>query len=78
MLRTNSVKMLVIWRRLDVAMAILEDLAAQIDRHHLEEWESPSLVSQVWDALQGCYAVTSPSEGERAAALLKPASTQRE
>jgi hypothetical protein len=30
----------------DVAAAILEDLAAQIDPHHLEEW-SPSLASPV-------------------------------
>jgi len=72
--------MVEIWRRPDVATAILEDLAAQSDRHHLEEWESPSLVSQVEDLLRRCYAVKSPSEGERVAhsSNASVASTERE
>jgi type VI secretion system protein ImpC len=58
-------------RKLDVATAILEDLTAQIERYHLEEWESPKLVSQVWDLLRRCYLVTSSRNDERPAALLK-------
>jgi hypothetical protein len=60
-------------RKLDVAVFILEQLAEQIDRHHLEEWESPQLVTHVWDMLRRSYLLTKPSAGddERSAALLR-------
>lgn len=60
-------------RKLDVAVMILEDLAAQIDRYHLDEWESPRLVTQVWDLLRRCYLLTSasPEAADRSVALLR-------
>jgi hypothetical protein len=59
-------------RKLDVAVVILEELAEQIERHHLDEWESPQLVTHVWDLLRRCYLLTGPSpSGERPAALLR-------
>jgi type VI secretion system protein ImpC len=59
-------------RKLDVAIQILEGLAEQIDRYHLDEWESPQLVTQVWDLLRRCYLLTSSAhiEDDRSAALL--------
>lgn len=45
-------------RKLDVAILILEELAGQIDRYHLDEWESPQLITQVWDLLRRCYLLT--------------------
>ncbi len=60
-------------RRLDVAIMILEDLCEQIDRYHLDEWESPRLVTQVWDLLRRCYLLSSPAPeaAERSGALLR-------
>ncbi|MEO8592945.1 MAG: type VI secretion system contractile sheath large subunit [Candidatus Solibacter sp.] len=60
-------------RKLDVAAMILEDLTEQIDRYHLEEWESPRLITQVWDLLRRCYLLASPSPeaAERSVALLR-------
>ena len=60
-------------RRLDVAIAILEDLAEQIDRYHLDEWESTQLVTHVWDLLRRCYLLISDRSGvdDRSAALLR-------
>jgi type VI secretion system protein ImpC len=60
-------------RRLDIAVLILEGLAEQIDRHHLEEWESSKLVGHVWDLLRHCYQLTSSptAADERCAALLR-------
>jgi hypothetical protein len=60
-------------RKPDVAILILESLAEQIDRYHLDEWESPQLVTRVWDLLRRCYLLTSsaPAEDDRPAALLQ-------
>jgi type VI secretion system protein ImpC len=60
-------------RKLDVAVLILEDLTEQIDRYHLEQWESPRLITQVWDLLRRCYLLASPSPeaAERSVALLR-------
>jgi type VI secretion system protein ImpC len=60
-------------RRLDVAIAILEDLAEQIDRYHLDEWESTQLVTHVWDLLRRCYLLIAGASGvdDRSAALLR-------
>jgi hypothetical protein len=60
-------------RKLDVALLILEDLTEQIDRHQLEGWESPRLITQVWDLLRRCYLFASPSPeaAERSVALLR-------
>jgi type VI secretion system protein ImpC len=44
--------------KLDAAILVLEDLSEQIDRYHLEEWESPKLVTQVWDLLRRAYLLT--------------------
>jgi hypothetical protein len=51
----------------------LEDLSGQIDRHCLDEWESPKLVTHVWDVLRRCYQLTlTGSAGtDRCAALLR-------
>ena len=60
-------------RKLDAAILVLESLAEEIDRHHLDEWESPRLVSHVWDLLRRCYQLTlaSPAGDERCAGLLR-------
>lgn len=60
-------------RKLDVAALILEDLAEQIDRFHLELWESPALAGQVWELLLSCYqsAPVRPDVEERCAMLLR-------
>jgi hypothetical protein len=60
-------------RKLDVAIAILDDLAEQIDRYHLDEWESSDLITHVWDLLRRCYLTASgwPEAGERAEALFR-------
>jgi len=60
-------------RKLDVAVMILEDLTEQIDRYHLEEWESPRMVTHVWDLLRRCYLLASPAPeaAERSVALLR-------
>ncbi|HTU43526.1 MAG TPA: type VI secretion system contractile sheath large subunit [Bryobacteraceae bacterium] len=60
--------------KLDAAILVLEDLSEQIDRYHLEEWESPKLVTQVWDLLRRAYLLTAGREAdvqERSAALLR-------
>lgn len=60
--------------KLDAAILVLEDLSEQIDRYHLEEWESPKLVTQVWDLLRRAYlltAVPGADVQERAATLLR-------
>lgn len=60
--------------KLDIAILILEELAEQIDRHHLEEWESSRLVTQVWDLLRRCYLLrgtSSPGALERSEVLLR-------
>jgi type VI secretion system ImpA family protein len=38
-----------------LALSILEELAKEIDEHHLETWESTALVGQVWGRLYRCY-----------------------
>ena len=60
-------------RKFDVAVMILEELTEQIDRYRLEEWESPRLVTHVWDLLRRCYLLASPSPdgAERSVALLR-------
>jgi hypothetical protein len=60
-------------RKIEVAVAILEDLSEQIERHRLEEWESSKLVSHVWDMLRRCYLLMDPAAGggERSSALLR-------
>jgi type VI secretion system protein ImpA len=42
-------------RRTQTAIAILEELASEIDRCHLDEWESPQFVGRVWALLIECY-----------------------
>ena len=60
-------------RKIEVAVVILEDLSQQIERHRLDEWESPKLVSHVWDMLRRCYLLMEPaaSREERSVALLR-------
>jgi type VI secretion system ImpA family protein len=38
-----------------LAIAILEELAKEIDEHHLESWESAELVGRVWGRLYRSY-----------------------
>jgi hypothetical protein len=59
--------------RLDAATLILEHLAELIDRFHLEEWESASMVSHVWKLLRHCYKASSPlaETDERCVTLLR-------
>lgn len=60
-------------QRIDAATLILEDLAMQIDRHHLDEWESPKLISRVWGLLRRCYQIapSSPDVAEHSDILLR-------
>jgi hypothetical protein len=60
-------------RKFEVAVAMLEDLSEQIERHRLEGWESPKLVSHVWYMLRRCYLLMGPAANgeERSAALLR-------
>jgi len=37
-----------------LAKSILEELAELIDKHHLEEWETPQVVGAVWSRLYRC------------------------
>jgi type VI secretion system ImpA family protein len=59
--------------RSNIAVAILEELAEQIDRFNLEAWESPDLVGRVWSQLYGCYRRAEPGtpEAARAQQILK-------
>jgi type VI secretion system ImpA family protein len=38
-----------------LGIAILEELAKIVDEHHLENWESSSLLGRVWGRLYRCY-----------------------
>jgi len=38
-----------------MAITILEELAKEIDEHHLEAWESAELLGSVWGRLYRCY-----------------------
>ncbi len=42
-------------RRDRLAIAILEELAKEIDEHHLESWESAELLGRVWGRLYRSY-----------------------
>ncbi|MCX6632751.1 MAG: type VI secretion system domain-containing protein, partial [Candidatus Solibacter sp.] len=42
-------------RRTNLAIAVLEELSAEIDHFHLDQWESPQLVGRVWSQLLECY-----------------------
>jgi type VI secretion system protein ImpA len=59
--------------RTNIAAAILEELAEQIDRFNLEAWESPNLIGRVWSQLYGCYRKAEPGtpEAARAQQILK-------
>lgn len=51
-----------------LAISILEELARQIDEHHLESWESAELVGRVWGRLYRSYKSGETSK-ERGAEL---------
>jgi type VI secretion system protein ImpA len=51
-----------------IAIAILEELAKQIDELKLDAWESPELLGRVWGRLYRCYK-NEDSGSERAAVL---------
>ena len=51
--------------QLEVAVGILEELSEQIERHRLDEWESPELITRVWDLLRRCYLVAGVSDTAR-------------
>jgi hypothetical protein len=43
-----------------LARTILEELNEQIDKYHLDEWESPDLVGRVWGRLLTIYRKSEP------------------
>jgi hypothetical protein len=49
----------------DVAVPILQALAAEIERHKLEDWESPELLAQPLALLYRCLAKAGDSAEER-------------
>jgi hypothetical protein len=49
----------------DVAVPILQALAAEIERHKLEDWESPELLAQPLALLYRCLAKDEGSADER-------------
>ena len=58
--------------RLEAATTILCDLADQIDRFHLDEWESPNVVIRTWELLVLC-SMRAPASvpAERVQAILR-------
>ena len=52
--------------RARLGIAILEELAKVVDEHHLENWESSSLVGRVWGRLYHSYKAAEP-DSEQAA-----------
>jgi type VI secretion system protein ImpA len=58
-------------RREHLAKSILEELAELIDKHHLEEWETPEVVGAVWSRLYKCYRndQAGTADADRAAKL---------
>jgi hypothetical protein len=46
-----------------MAIAILEELAKQIDEHHLESWESAELLGRVWGRLYRSYKSGDEAKG---------------
>jgi type VI secretion system protein ImpC len=59
--------------RRDLASAILENLAGEIDRCHLDEWEGPGFALRTWMLLREVYEDdrTLPNAAERSHALLQ-------
>jgi type VI secretion system protein ImpA len=53
-----------------LAISILEELARQIDEHHLEAWESAELLGRVWGRLYRCYK-SSDTQNARGAELFE-------
>jgi type VI secretion system protein ImpA len=51
-----------------LAISILEELAKEIDVHHLEVWESAELLGRVWGRLYRCYK-SGGDNGARASEL---------
>jgi type VI secretion system protein ImpA len=51
-----------------LAIAILEELAKNIDELKLENWESPELLGRVWGRLCRCYKAAEPGSAEAARA----------
>ena len=71
--RTFAAEACIANRKLDIAILILEDLVQQIDRYSLYEWESPELITRVWDLLRRCYLLTAGVTGadEQSTELLR-------
>ena len=71
--RTFAAEACIANRKLDAAILILEDLVEQIDRYRLYEWESPQIITQVWDLLRHCYLLTAGATGadEQSTELLR-------
>lgn len=53
-----------------LARSILEELAAQIDKHQLDAWESSEMIAAVWARLHQIYR-RQDADSERAAALFE-------
>jgi type VI secretion system protein ImpA len=56
-------------KREQLARAILEELAEQIDKFQLEIWETSDLVSSVWTRLYNLYKHGSQPDADRARKL---------
>lgn len=56
-------------RRERLARAVLEELAEQIETHHLETWESTELISSVWSRLYELYKRGDSSDSDEASKL---------
>jgi hypothetical protein len=56
-------------KREHLAKSILEELAELIDKHHLDEWETPEIVGAVWSRLYRCYKADPASDADQAAKL---------
>lgn len=55
--------------RYKLATSILGELAEQIDKHQLENWETAEVVGAVWTRLYRCYRTGDSANPEKAAAL---------
>jgi type VI secretion system protein ImpA len=54
-----------------LAKSILEELAEQIDKHQLENWETAEVVGAVWSRLHRCYRTSDAGDPEKARKLFE-------
>jgi hypothetical protein len=49
-----------------LALPLLEELAAEVDRYHVEDWETKEWSARVWGALYRCYKGAGDGSAEKA------------